>query len=136
MANSSSVDKSKNKNFVINNKFLLKQFAHKSYDFWGDGVVVVNLLLLRNEILDHQDLDISTYNPTKEDPTIHQAISFIPRQNFWFKMLSLKIKKKHQIDIQSAESHTDKFLIVFIKDASIEHFSIYSLKKGNINKQY
>ena len=64
----------------------------------------------------------------EQEPTVHQPVSYIPQKNFWFKMLNLKIKKKYQIDIQQENNFQQKFLVVFIKDASIEHFSIYSLK--------
>ncbi len=130
MANSSSVDKRKNKCFVINNKFFLKEYAQKSYDFWGDGVIVVNLLLLKTDIYD--DINIANYQPENEQElTLHHPVSYISKQNFWFKMLNLKIKRKHQIDLEAESSVNNKCLVVFIKDASIEHFSIYSLKLNN-----
>lgn len=127
MANSSSVDKRKNKSFVINNKFFLKEYAQKSHRFWGDGVIVVNLLLLKTDIYD--DINIADYQPeNKQEPTVHHPVSYIPKQNFWFKMLNLKIKKKYQIDLEAESSVNNKCLVVFIKDASVEHFSIYSFK--------
>ena len=127
MTNSSTLDKRKNKNFVINNKLFLKQYALENYKNYGFGIIVINLLLLKTEIL--EDLDSTEYTPENEQqPTIHQPIAYIPQKNFWFKMIGLKIKKKHQIDIQLKENCDHKFLIVFIKDASIEYFSIYSLK--------
>ena len=49
-------------------------------------------------------------------------------------MLNLKIKKKYQIDIQTDSQFDNKFLIVFVKDASVEKFSIYSLKLDDSNK--
>ncbi|MBE9044212.1 hypothetical protein IQ255_07330 [Pleurocapsales cyanobacterium LEGE 10410] len=125
MTNSSAIDKRKNKNFVINNKTLLKQYAIQNREFFGQGIIVVNLLLMNADLLNGKAL--FTLEPGTE-PTVHQPISYIPKSNFWFKMLSLKIKKKYQIDIQEAKNFDNKFLIVFVKDASIEHFSIYSLK--------
>ena len=128
MANSSSIDKRKNKNFVINNRFFLKQYALKNHSIFGQGIIVVNLLLLKTDILEEQDLINYEESIGQQDPSVHQPISYIPKQNFWFKMLSLKIKKKYQIDIQAEDNYQKKFLVIFIKDASIEHFSIYSLK--------
>ena len=125
MTNSSPIDKRKNKSFVINNKLLLKQYALKNYEFYGRGIIVINLLLLNTDILN--DIALIDHEPV-EDPTVHQPMSYIPKSNFWFKMLSLKIKKKYKIDIQAEKNFDNKFLVVFIKDASIEHFSIYSLK--------
>ncbi len=130
MVHSSSVNKRKNKSFVINNKFFLKEYALKNHKFWGDGVIVVNLLLLKTDIYD--DIDIGNYQPEKEQElTVHHPVAYIPKQNFWFKMLNLKIKKKYQIDLEAESSVNNKCLVVFIKDASIEHFSIYSLKLNN-----
>lgn len=126
MSPNPSLDKRKNKNFVIKNQYLLKQYALKSQEFMGKGIIVINLLLLKTDIIDEQDLqnyDIESDN----ELTIHQPISYIPKDNFWFKMLNLKIKKKYKIDIQE-KGTGNKILVVFVKDASIEHFSIYSVK--------
>ncbi len=127
MTNISSLDKRKNKSFVINNRSILKQYALKNYKIFGSGIIVVNLLLLNRESIDELNLTDENLEEGQET-TVHQPISYIPQVNFWFKMISLKIKKKHQIDIQAESSSEQKFFIVFIKDASIEHFSIYSIK--------
>ena len=127
MTNISSLDKSKNKSFVINNRSILKQYALKNSQIFGSGIIVVNLLLLNRENIDELNLTDENLEEGQET-TVHQPVSYIPQENFWFKMISLKIKKKHQIDIQAESSSDQKFLIVFIKDASIEHFSIYSIK--------
>ena len=127
MSSNPALDKRKNKNFVVQNKYFLKQYALKSYDFLGKGIIVINLLLLKTDIVDEQD--IPNYDIEEErDITIHNPISYIPQNNFWFKMLNLKIKKKYKIDITEEDRENRKVLIVFVKDASIEHFSIYSLK--------
>jgi len=127
MSPNPSLDKRKNKNFVINNKYFLKQYASKNYACLGKGIIVINLLLLKTDTIDEQD--IQNYEAeSDQDLTIHQPISYIPQNNFWFKMLNLKIKKKCNIDIQNEDIAENKFLVVFVKDASIEHFSIYSLK--------
>ena len=120
------IDKRKNKNFLINNGSLLKQYALRNYEIFGRGIIVINLLLLDAESLN--ELEESELESMEgQEPTVHQPISYIPKTNFWFKMISLKIKKKHQIDLETDNSD-GKFSVVFIKDASIEYFSIYSLK--------
>lgn len=119
------MDKSKNKSFVINNSSLLRKYASENYEILGQGVIVVNLLLLQSDILKASDL--SNCEPESDgEISIQYPVSYIPQTSFWFKTLSLKIKEKHQIDI-AAKSSPDKFLVIFIKDALIEHFSIYSL---------
>lgn len=130
MTNSSSVDKRTNKNFVINNRFKLKDYALKHREVSGQGIIVVNLLLLKTDVSDESSL-FDTEPEELQEATIHKPVSYIPKNNFWFKMLNLKIKKKYQIDIQAKDEFTNKFLVVFVKDASIEHFSIYSLKLDN-----
>ena len=123
MSSNPSLDKRKNKSFVINNKRFLKQYALKKHDIFGRGIIVVNLLLLKTDLIkDNDELEDDL------EPTVHQPISYIPQKNFWFKMIGLKIKKKYSIDIKEKSDRDREFLVVFIKDASIEHFSIYSLK--------
>ena len=127
MSSNSYLDKRKNKSFVIDNKYFLKQYALKNYEIFGQEVIVINLILLKTDIVDEQDIpDYDIENI--QEPTIHQAISYIPQENFWFKMLSLKIKKKYQINIQEENNTNKNFLVIFVKDSSIEHFSIYSLR--------
>lgn len=119
------MDKSKNKSFLINNGYLLKNYALENYNILGEGIIVINLFLLETNILETSDL--ANYDSKSDrELTIYHPVSYIPRTSFWFKILSLKIKEKHQIDI-TVNNSPDKFLVVFIKDASIEHFSIYSL---------
>ena len=120
-----NLDKRRNKSIIANNKSLFKQYALKNYEIFGKGIIVVNLLLLKNDNLDELNLVVDRKN--YQELTVHQPVSYIPKSNFWFKMISLKIKKKYQIDIQ-AEQEESKFTIIFVKDASIEHFSIYSIK--------
>ena len=91
-------------------------------------------LLLKKDI--SGDSDIFESQPDEQqEPTIHQLVSYIPQNNFWFKMLNLKIKKKYQIDIQEQNEQDNKLLVVFVKDASIEHFSIYTLKLDTDKKK-
>ncbi len=121
------IDKRKNKNFVIQNKFYLKTYGLKNYKTFGKGIIVINLLLLDCDILNEDDL---INNQAQEDKqiTLQQPLSYIPETNFWYKVLHLKIKKKHQIDLKKKSSGDNQLLVIFIKDVSVEHFSIYSLK--------
>ena len=128
MANNSFSEsrKSKNKSFIIDNSLLLQEYARENYDFHGSGIIVINLLLLKTENL--QELNLLDGNLEQiSEPTVHQPISYITKDNFWFKMLNLKIRKKHKIDLQT-ECNGDEIFIVFIKDDAIEYFSIYRIK--------
>lgn len=127
MTEPSVIDKRKNKDFVIQNKYYLKTYGLRNYEIFGKGVIVINLLMLNCEILNENDLD--NYQAEEErDITLQQPLAYIPEINFWFKVLYLKIKKKHQIDIKQKYNNSDHLLIIFIKDVSVEHFSIYSIK--------
>ena len=127
MSNPSVLDKRKNKDFVIQNKFYLKTYGQKNYQLFGKGIIVINLLMLECDNLNQDDLE--NYQAQEEtDITLQQALSYIPESNFWFKVLYLKIKKKYQIDIKKKYTPGDRLLVVFIKDVSVEHFSIYALK--------
>lgn len=130
MTESLVIDKRKNKNFVIQNKFFLKTYGLKNYEFFGKGIIVINLLLLDCDILneDYIDYMINNQAQNEKDINLQQPLSYIPESNFWFKVLYLKIKKKHQIDIKKKYSDNKRLLIIFIKDLAVEHFSIYSLK--------
>ena len=123
------MDKSKNKSFIVNNGSLLRKYALENYNNLGAGIIVVNLFLLEADTLNASDFN--NYESQRDGELIayqiiSHPVSYIPKTSFWFKILSLKIKEKHQIDI-TVNNSPDKFLVVFIKDASIEHFSIYSL---------
>lgn len=129
MVENSFSEGSKNKIFVVKNKALLKQYAQKKQKAFGLGIIVINLLLLGTADIDELnllDLDLEEW----QEPTVHQPISYISYDSFWFKMIGLKIKKKHQIDIQDLENNTQQVFVVLIKDAAIEHFSIYTIKQG------
>ncbi len=126
MTDNSSLDRRKNKSLIANNKTMLKNYALKNHEFFGKGIIVINLLLLEIDRFDELNL-LDKEREVAQQPTIHQPISYIPQESFWFKTINLKIKKKYQIDLQEEKNIEDKFLIVFIKDDSIEHFSIYSI---------
>ncbi|BAZ46180.1 hypothetical protein NIES4102_32090 [Chondrocystis sp. NIES-4102] len=127
MTISSDIDNRKNKSLIVNNKSFLKEYALKNYNIYGSGIIVINLLLLNTDSLN--DLNLTEHDQENgQEYTIQQPIAYIPKSSFWFKMISLKIKKKYKIDIHTPENMDDKFFIVFVKDASIEYFSIYSLK--------
>lgn len=128
MINNSSSETRNNKKFIINNSSLLQKFAQKHQEYFGFGIIVINLLQLKTENINESDL-LDQESSAWQEPTVHQPVSFIPKDNFWFKMINLKIQKKHQIDLQ-AQNDTDKIFVVFIKDDAMEHFSIYTIKGG------
>ena len=128
MANNSASENSRTKKFIINNRQILKQYAQKKQDSIGLGIVVVNILLLATAELDESNLSAEDLEKWQE-ASVHQPVSYIPDNNFWFKMINLKIKKKHKIDIQT-QSSTEKTFVVFIKDAALENFSIYAIKNS------
>ncbi|MFM2313612.1 MAG: hypothetical protein RLZZ04_2888 [Cyanobacteriota bacterium] len=129
MADNFSVEKSSNKSFIANHHSLLKDYAQQKKQIFGFGIIVVNLLLLKPEKIDELNL-LDPDVIEQQEATVHQPISYVPLGNFWFKLITLKIKKKHQIDLQ-AKNSSDRVPIVFIKDAAIEHFSIYTIRSGN-----
>lgn len=138
MANSSPTEKRRNKQFIINNSEALKQYAITNKKKLGRGIIILNLLLIENDILKAQD--ICDYGrseplqdrslPSEEDRqlSLKQPIAYIPLLNFWFKIIRLKIKKKYNIDIKKDYDLESKFLLIFVKDAALESFSIYSVK--------
>jgi len=123
----SETRKSENKTFIIDNSLLLQKYALKNYEFYGTGIIVINLLLLKSENINELNLLDSIPNKSHE-PTVHLPVAYIPRNNFWFKMISLKICRKHKIDLRT-ESNANKLFVVFIKDDAIEYFSIYTIKR-------
>ena len=129
MTDSSKVEKRRNKNFIINNSTKLKEYALTNHDRLGTGIIVVNLPLIENDVLEESHFNYQNL-PSVEDKssTLKQPIAYIPLGNFWFKMVRLKIKKKYDIDIKNDYDLLNKFLMVFIKDANLENFSIYSIK--------
>lgn len=131
MIDDSALDKRKNKQLIVNNQDVLKRYAIKNYELFGKGIVVINLFLLKTDSLQKLDTINSELENTQE-PAVYQPVSYIPQGSFWFKIIELKIKKKYQIDIQEQGDLPDKLLIVLIKDDSIEHFSIYSIKTNSI----
>jgi hypothetical protein len=132
MTDNSSLEKSSNKSFITNNHALLKDYAQKKQQSFGLGIIVINLLLLKTDKIEKIDgLNLLDADLAElDEPTIHQAISYIPCDNFWFKTINLKIKQRHKIDLQ-AENNADHISIVFLKDVAIEHFSIYTMKLRN-----
>ena len=129
MKNSSQIEKRKNKTFIINNSQILKQYAINNQKKAGIGIIIVNLLLVEDDILKAKDIDDLPL-PAGEDrsSSLKQPIAYIPLLSFWFKIIRLKIKKKYNIDIKKDYDLESKFLFVFIKDAALETFSIYSVK--------
>lgn len=117
---------SKNKSFVIDNSSLLKKYALENYAMFGDGIIVVNLLLLKTHILDDSDL-IRYERKRDRESSINHPVSYVPHTSFWFKTLNIRIREKYSIEIDAIDNHRGKFFIIFIKDAVIESFSIYTL---------
>ena len=124
-----------NKQFIKNNRKSLKQYALNNQKKFGKGIIVINLTLIQNQFLTEDDLIVSSINPDKdsesEENTLIHPISYIINNSFWFKILRIKIKKKYKIDIKNDYDLEQQFLLVFIKDSSLESFSIYSLKMHN-----
>ncbi|MEM6612524.1 MAG: hypothetical protein AAF652_09760, partial [Cyanobacteria bacterium P01_C01_bin.72] len=82
--------RSKNKEFVVKHKSLLKEYAQRNQQILGSGIIVVNLFLLETAKI--EELNILNSDIDKwEEPNVHQPISYIPWDSFWFKMISLKI---------------------------------------------
>jgi hypothetical protein len=127
MSDALLTDKRKNKNFVIQNRYLLKKYALTNFQKFGRGVIIINLLLLDTDLLTEQNL---TENQAidVEDITLQQALSYIPIDNFWFKMLYLKIKNKHQIDLKDKYNFEEQVLVIFLKNTAMDKFSIYNFK--------
>jgi hypothetical protein len=122
-------EKRKNKNFVIQNRSLLNQYAVANFRKFGRGAIVINLVLLDKDILTPEDLQENQASEA-EDITLQQSFCYIPIDNFWFKMLYLKIKNKHQIDLKEQYNFDEQFLVIFIKNTSMDNFSIYTLKSN------
>ena len=118
--------KSKNKSLIVNNSSLLRPYALENYAMFGDGIIVVNLLLLKTDILDDADL-IRYERKSDRQSSINYPVSYVPRTSFWFKTLSIKIRERYAIELDAIDNREGKFFIVFIKDAVMERFSIYTL---------
>lgn len=122
-------EKRRNKKFIINNSEILKEYAVINQKKLGLGIILLNLLLIENDILKAKDIS-DRILPLGEDrqSSLKQPIAYIPLVNFWFKIIRLKIKKKYNIDIKKDYDLENKFLLIFVKDAALESFSIYSVK--------
>ncbi len=122
----------RNKQFIIKNGKSLKKYLLKSQKKFGNGIIVINLTLVRNGLLTEEDLIVRSVNQNdeikgKENTLIH-PVSYIISNSFWFKVIRIKIKKKYEIDIKTDYDLDKQFLLVFVKDSSLESFSIYSIK--------
>ena len=127
-----TTEKRRNKQFIIRNKKKIKQYALNSQKKFGNGIIVINLTLVHNELLTEEDLTINSINQdndaSNEENLLTYPISYIIGNSFWFKILRIKIKKKYKIDIKHDYDLDKQFLLVFVKDSSLEFFSIYSIK--------
>ncbi len=124
-----------NKQFIKNNRRNLKKYALTNQKKFGQGIIVINLTLVQNQFLTESDLIVRSTNPEKksknEENTLIYPISYIINNSFWFKILRIKIKKKYKIDIKTDYDLERQFLLVFVRDSSLESFSIYSLKMSS-----
>lgn len=120
--------KRRNKQFIINNSSIIKQYALSKQESLGKGIILINLLIAEEDILTQEDVDNSFVSEEDENLFLQQIISYVPVNSFWFKMIRLKIKKKYRIDIKDNCDFETKFLLIFLKDNSLERFSIYSIK--------
>ncbi|MGK7893147.1 MAG: hypothetical protein AB4372_05815 [Xenococcus sp. (in: cyanobacteria)] len=124
-----------NKQFIKNNRRNLKKYALTNQKKFGQGIIVINLTLVQNQFLTEADLIVRSIKPDKksqnEENTLIHPISYIINNSFWFKILRIKIKKKYKIDIKTDYDLEQQFLLVFVKDSSLESFSIYSLKMSS-----
>ena len=128
----STTNKGRNKSFIIERKSLLREYARKNYEFYGSGIVVINLLFLKTANL--AELNLLEENIERmSDPTVHQAVAYIPQNNFWFKMIDLKIQKKHKIELKT-KLDANKICVVLIKDDALEYFSIYTIENKKAPK--
>jgi len=118
--------KSQSKGLIINHKKLLREYAVRNSELYGLGIIVVNLLLLGTEKIEDLNLLNTDLNQLSK-ATVHRPVAYIPQSNFWFKMINLKIQKKHKIDLRD-KIKNDEICVVFIKDDAIEYFSIYTIK--------
>ena len=126
-----------NKQFIIKNSKNIKKYALNSQKKFGNGIIVINLTLVENGLLTEQDLIVRSVNQDHEsknkEKTLVSPISYIISNSFWFKIIRIKIKKKYGIDIKTDYDLDKQFLLVFVKDPSLESFSIYSIKKSKNN---
>jgi|GEM_PF-2005586 len=135
MIDSKATEKRINKQFIKKNSKSIKQYALSSQEKFGNGIIVINLTLVQNQLLKEQDLIIRSLNQEdkseNEENTLIHPISYIVNNSFWFKILRIKIKKKYKIDIKTDYDLAEQFLLVFVKDSALESFSIYSIKVDN-----
>ena len=127
----------RNKKFISRNGQALKKYALNSQKKFGQGIIVINSTLVENSLLTEKDLIVRNFDEedesrTAENTLIH-PISYLISKSFWFKIIRIKIKKKYEIDIKSDYDLDKQFLLVFVKDSSLQSFSIYSMKIGKNN---
>ena len=127
----------RNKQFIIKNSKSIKKYALNSQKKFGNGIIVINLTLVENGLLTEEDLIVRSINQDdkskNEEKALTHPISYVVSNSFWFKIIRIKIKKKYGIDIKNNYDLDRQFLLVFVKDPSLESFSIYSIKIGKNN---
>ena len=126
----------RNKQFIIKNSKSIKKYALNNQNRFGNGIIVINLTLVENGLLTEEDLIVPSVNQDSksknEEKTLIHPISYAISNSFWFKIIRIKIKKKYGIDIKTDYDLDKQFLLVFVKDPSLESFSIYSIKIDKI----
>ena len=128
MSESYLQEHSKNKKFIIKNSVFLKRYALDCRAKMGLGIITINLTQIKNFSLQEADFVIQECDNTQNSLSLQTPIAYVPANNFWFKVIYLKLKKKYQINIKKDYDLKTSFLLVFIKDSALESFSIYSLK--------
>ncbi len=128
MSESYLQERSNNKKIIVKNSVFLKRYALDCRAKMGMGIITINLTQINDFSLQEEDFIIQECDHTPNSISLQTPIAYVPENNFWFKVIYLKIKKKYQIDIKKDYDLKTRFLLVFIKDTALENFSIYSLK--------
>ena len=128
MSESHLQERSNNKKFIVKNSAFLKRYALQCKSLMGVGVITINLTKIDDFILQEKDFVIQDCDDSQSSISLQTPIAYVPESNFWFKIIYLKIKKKYEINIKQDYDLSQNFLLVFIKDTTLENFSIYYLK--------
>lgn len=128
MSESHLQERSNNKKFIIKNSSFIKKYALDCRAKMGVGVITINLAQISDFTLKEEDCIIQECDDSQNSISLQTPIAYVPEGNFWFKIIYLKIKKKYQINIKKDYDLSQNFLLVFIKDDTLESFSIYYLR--------
>ncbi len=128
MSESHLQERSNNKKFIIKNSSFIKKYALDCRAKMGVGVITINLTQISDFTLKEEDCIIQECDDSQNSISLQTPIAYVPEGNFWFKIIYLKIKKKYKINIKKDYDLSQNFLLVFIKDDTLESFSIYYLR--------